>query len=297
MANLRSMIGIIRWAGAEPILMTEPPINPATIGATFNAASEYDRRNVNDWTRSLAAELRCALADVDAAYATNDVSAASADGLHPIGVMASGYNGLDVICVTLAEALLKTSPTVYGWPHILPTQVGNDDFTRADSTVTLGAPWTAQRGTWGISANRAYPVTNTVWDCATTDTITADHAVVADVVGAPGAAYEGGVVARYVPGAGFYFADLAVTAGRAGVAKLYKVTAALAPTLIGAFVAVPGMMADQATIELGIVGTKLTVRVNGITLIQATDATYAGSKCGIAQLAGAKFDNFAWYGA
>ena len=296
MANLRSMIGIIRWAGAEPILMTEPPINPATIGATFNAASEYDRRNVNDWTRTLASELRCVLADVDTAYATNDVSAASGDGLHPIGTLSGGVNGLDAICVTVAQALLTATPTVYGWPHILPTKVGDDPFTRADSTTTLGAPWTARQGTWGISSNRAYAVTNTAWDLATTDTVNANHSVIAAVVGAPGVAYEGGVVARYTSGTGFYFADLAVTAGRAGVAKLYKVTAALSPTLIGSFTSVPGTMADQATIELGVVGTALTVRVNGMNLIQATDSTYAsGSKCGIALLAGAKFDDFAWY--
>lgn len=34
-----------------------------------------------------------------------------------------------------------------------------DDFNRADSTTTLGAPWTARSGVWGISSNKAYLVT------------------------------------------------------------------------------------------------------------------------------------------
>lgn len=33
-----------------------------------------------------------------------------------------------------------------------------DDFDRADDNTTLGTPWTALRGTWGILSNQAYLV-------------------------------------------------------------------------------------------------------------------------------------------
>ena len=33
-----------------------------------------------------------------------------------------------------------------------------DDFDRADDNTTLGTPWTALRGTWGIISNQAYLV-------------------------------------------------------------------------------------------------------------------------------------------
>lgn len=35
-----------------------------------------------------------------------------------------------------------------------------DNFDRANSTSTLGSPWTSRLGTWGISSNEAYLVTN-----------------------------------------------------------------------------------------------------------------------------------------
>jgi hypothetical protein len=49
-----------------------------------------------------------------------------------------------------------------------------DSFNRANSTTTLGNTdtgqvWTAVTGTWGITSNTAYPVTNTLGDLATFD--------------------------------------------------------------------------------------------------------------------------------
>lgn len=41
-----------------------------------------------------------------------------------------------------------------------------DEFTRADSASSLGGSWTADNGTWGISSNKAYPVSGSGWGVA-----------------------------------------------------------------------------------------------------------------------------------
>lgn len=46
------------------------------------------------------------------------------------------------------------------------TAVFSDDFTRADSALTMGAPWTAVQGTWGVRSGKGYSVTDTDKDLA-----------------------------------------------------------------------------------------------------------------------------------
>jgi len=53
-----------------------------------------------------------------------------------------------------------------------PAPVVSDAFNRADSTTTMGnadsgQTWVPNRGTWGISSNRAYCVNSAVGQCST----------------------------------------------------------------------------------------------------------------------------------
>lgn len=70
-----------------------------------------------------------------------------------------------------------------------PTTLVKDSFTRANSAVTMGSTtetshaWTALAGTWGITSNQAYLVTNaTSNDCVVVDAGAADVTVQAKVV-------------------------------------------------------------------------------------------------------------------
>lgn len=297
LANVKKMVGICRWAGVQPVLMTDPPLNPvvATVtDPTFVAASEYDRRACNALIRAYATAAGIILADVDACFSSNDV-AASGDGIHPTGNTLDGVNGLDAICVTLARALLSDTTTVYGWPHVRKNVVYSDEFARADDATTLGAPWVAESGTRGIASGRAYCASGGTWNVASVDALVADHAAVATGVGTTGVAYEVSLATRLGSSGGYYLAELDVASARTAALKLFRI-AGTTPTQIGATVTVPSPLADAAELELASVGNAHTVRVNGMTLIQATDATYpTGTRAGMHQLGNPKFERAAVY--
>lgn len=279
MANVKRQVGMARWAGALPLLATEPPLNPArtTAAGEFTYQSEYDRRTVNGLLRTYAADNGIPLADVDAAFATNDIHDA-ADGIHP------GDWGHSIIANTIADSLAGLPATVVGRPTILTTVAASDDFNRADSTTTLGAPWTARDGVWGIQSGKAYPVTDTAWNYATVNVGAGDMEVITTCTGTPGTAYDATAIARS-DGLGRYLALAEVAADRTAQVKLFGIQGFDVPTQLGA-ASIPAVLGDSIDITLAAVGSSLSVRVNGITVIEATDSTHGGYEAGISKLGG-----------
>lgn len=82
---------------------------------------------------------------------------------------------------------------------IVPPYTSTDDFTRVDSTTSLGTAttgeaWTAHFGTWGISSDKAYCVTAGGDAVATIDSTRSDMTL--EVSYTPGAASGAGIVFR-----------------------------------------------------------------------------------------------------
>ena len=82
---------------------------------------------------------------------------------------------------------------------ILPPYTTTDDFTRADSssslgTATTGEVWTAHSGTWGISSNKAYCATRSGDSVATINAARSDLTL--EVSYTPGASSDSGIVFR-----------------------------------------------------------------------------------------------------
>lgn len=259
MENLRRMVAIARLNGATPLLQTDPPLNPvrATVAdANFVWASEYDARAVNDMVRAYATSQGLPLADVAAAFAYNDVSASTADGIHPIGTTTSGIGGLDIVMVTLADAIGGKPVQVYGTPNILPTLAGTWDPDEASLTTT--------------------------WDRVAEDTGQTDHVAVATCTGTAGSAYDASAITRDDGTGNHYLALCEVAADRSAAVKFYKVAAGPTPTELTEFAIPAGTLGDQTEITLASIGTAHTVRINGITTIEATDATYTtGTSIGV----------------
>lgn len=64
------------------------------------------------------------------------------------------------------------TPTLGSGPNIsdnLSRTIVRDDFNRADSSTTLGWPWTTISGIWGVSGNKAYSVSGSGYRCAVLD--------------------------------------------------------------------------------------------------------------------------------
>lgn len=298
MVNVQKMVALCRWAGAQPILMTEPVLDVPRANATdstFVAASEYDRRTCNDLIRAYAASAHIPLADVDACF-LNDTAAAG-DGIHPTGTLSGGVNGLDAIRVIVAESLMGAATRVYGRTNILGTLVGTDDFERADNALVPGGTWTVDAGTWGVTGGKGYVASGaSAYNTMYQDAGATDHeAIRVGSATALATAYSVTAFTRR-DGTGRYFALLEVAANRTATLKLYRATAANSATQLGSTVTVPGVVGESATLNLASVGTTHTVRVNGMTLIRQTDATYtAGTQVGVHNFGtNERVDSFAW---
>ncbi len=142
-----------------------------------------------------------------------------------------------------------------------------DNFTRANSTTTLGTPsdggsaWNPLNGTWGINSNAGYEPGNTVQAVAVLDSTTTDVTVQCtftqpgSVVGLVIRATDNAnyIIATFQSGGAFLFTNVG-----GSFSLLTTVTQAIAPGDIG---------------SLQIVGTALTLKLNGTTVLTATTAT------------------------
>ena len=154
--------------------------------------------------------------------------------------------------------------------------LGYDRFQRADSAVTLGSAtiggaWTAHTGTWGISGLSAYCAVRAGDSVASVAVGAADHTVHCDVtpnnVGA-----QPGVVGRVVD-ANNYWLALPSAPNASPTLTLFKRVAG-SYTSVGDTAMPAGSFAVGQPVRLSLkfVGNAITVFVDGVQKITATDA-------------------------
>lgn len=145
-----------------------------------------------------------------------------------------------------------------------------DNFNRADNSASLGTPsdgggaWTAGTGTWGVNSNQGYCSTSTALAVATLEASVSNVEVqgTASVINS-----DIGVVARFANTSNYLMADfLGATSTR-----LFKNVAG-SFTSLGSGSA--GSNGDVIVLRCDS-GNNLTVKVNGVSRITATDS--AGS--------------------
>lgn len=147
-----------------------------------------------------------------------------------------------------------------------------DNFNRADSSTSLGAPSDGgggytTNGTWGIVSSRAYCVVSAAQSVAYLDASITD----ADVqVTLATMSADVGLVARVVDSNNYFLS--AVTSGTGF--RLYKRVAGSFTQLGTTYSGTP---ANGDVLKLTVNGTSLTVYVNGTSRITATDSSHASA--------------------
>lgn len=149
------------------------------------------------------------------------------------------------------------------------TYLLNDTFTRADNAASLGSPWVAGQGTWGVSSGAAYNPSAGVGDVAYVASVDATPDVLANVV----VQSEVGIVVRLQDASNYMLIDLAAVAGHV---RLWSVIAGsytqLATTADGLFA--PGA---SLAVRVSIVGNAYTVYLNGTSVLTFTSAQFAAA--------------------
>jgi hypothetical protein len=81
-----------------------------------------------------------------------------------------------------------------------PVTLFSDNFNRANSSSTLGSPWVASSGIYGISSNQAYCVSNGNADTQVVPVGGADYTLTCDIFGAYGTTNFSfpGIMVRYI---------------------------------------------------------------------------------------------------
>lgn len=168
-----------------------------------------------------------------------------------------------------------------------------DDFTRADSSSSLGGTWTTGSGTWGISGDQAKLFTATaILSFAWVDPGVGDGTISVDVPTFWGSANNGGwgIAFRYTDPNNNYVADFSS-------GGLYKIVGGTA-TLLASFGSAMNS-SDTCVVEMS--GSSITCkRIRGgttTTLAVVTDSTYDNThtKCGLYAFGSdtvSRFDNF-----
>ena len=152
----------------------------------------------------------------------------------------------------------------------------SDNFTRANSSSSLGANWTILNGTLGIASNHA-AATNTngnnfaLWNA---DVFTANQTAQAIVFYGGGAGFLG-PGCRLSSGGNGYIAM--GSGGGTNTVELHRFDSS-ASTLLATYTAT---LTDGDVIELSVSGTTLTTTLNGTDLGTFTDSTYATGQPGI----------------
>lgn len=152
----------------------------------------------------------------------------------------------------------------------MPNRV--DNFNRADSAVSPGTPSDglggysgASFGTWGISGNAAYCATSTFHGVLFMETSLADVTVQATLTVAGS---DSGICGRVVDTSNYIVAAANSTTG----IKLFKRVSGTF-TQLGSTYVTP--LANNDVLALRMDGSDLTVFVNGVSIITATDAAFS----------------------
>lgn len=170
-----------------------------------------------------------------------------------------------------------------------------DDFDRADSTTTLGAPWTANLGTWGISGNAAYLDTSGgTFNNATIATGSNDHWVEMEL--GASSADNVGLVARYTSTLSFVRAAWFPSFGTIGLFKQVGMT----NTQIGAGVLYNQSAGSRIRLEIAGDMAYLINPDNGLVIasgdVSDVTASDEAGLIGPAAVAGGSshWENFKW---
>lgn len=191
--------------------------------------------------------------------------------------------------LTAADVVLSAYETTNASPGSAALSGGSvnilDNFTRADSTTTLGStstgakPWSALKGTWGISSNKAYVASGASGSTqyAVVDAAVADNITISVVGSAASLNPFVGIVFRAADINNFMLAE--VTVGAAYAPKIYKVVGGTVTTIAtGTSIT----FASGDTISVTLSGSSITVKRNGTTIVSVTDsANIANTKHGI----------------
>lgn len=261
-ANIRAAAHLSRLAGARFTVVNSAPINPVWFNNPANTlASARKAVDTNAAVAALCTELGVTLIDVYSAFF--GTIGLSYDGIHPndaghalwADTIAAGY------AVRTARPALRT--------------LFADGFARADSTASLGSPWTAWVGTWGIAANRAYSVSAADGDIAVVNAGSPDVAVHATIGGT--SLHALGAIARGANASNHYFAGISVGARALTIFKCVGGTYTAIATATGLPVTVPG---DVFTFVVD--GSHLMCYVNRYPYAAIEDSTFAtGNYAGI----------------
>jgi hypothetical protein len=190
------------------------------------------------------------------------------------------------VAATLAKTVAKTLAKVASKLNSVFLQtIFSDAFTRADSAVTLTAPWVALAGTWGISINQAYLAVDAGSNAnvATVDFGYSDCTVSVTKT-----------VRQSTQRLAFRFTDSAngfIVDDPGSSYDLYRRQAG-AYTQIGSWVGTP---ASGDVLSVVLSGSSIRVYVNGVLVISATDSFNAGATkhgLGAGAIGVARFDNF-----
>lgn len=146
-----------------------------------------------------------------------------------------------------------------------------DTFSRADNASSLGSAetgqaWTARVGTWGVSGGKAYQPGGTSEALASLNSGASDYTATVDVTWQNAE----GLLLRYVDTNNYLFADIHSTGARL-VRKLTGSTSVLAT---GAFTPVAG---TTYVLRARVVGSQVTVWVDGVERISTTDSNFLTS--------------------
>lgn len=156
-------------------------------------------------------------------------------------------------------------------PNGAAATIASDSFTRADSAVALGTSdsghlWTAHTGTWGISGNKGYLVTDSGSNnLATLDSTKADCTVAVTLSGT----FNGGALTfRFVDTSNFFIAY----ADGNNVTVYQNVATSF--TLIGttAYIWSAG---DVLSVTLS--GQNIDAKVNGVSKVTGTSAAHTSA--------------------
>jgi hypothetical protein len=143
-----------------------------------------------------------------------------------------------------------------------------DLFNRANSTTTLGSPWSALVGVWGINGNAAYPVSGvgSSTSVAAVDGGLADGKVTATMAAAAVAGNEHGIAFRVVDASNFCALVQTTTFG-GWVLRAVVAGSTVSSTFVFA------SYAAGTVIRLDLSGSSVAIRANG-TLISTVTLPY-----------------------
>lgn len=271
LANIRTMIGLCRQAGALPIILTAGPVDPiwwvASGGTNFDYTSPVKAKVTNGLVRGIIRAYGIPAVPIHELM-SGRVNV-SYDGLHP------NDTGHDIWAYALAQTVTGVVSGVTDRRTILFA----DTFDRPDAagvigTASDGGTWTLLAGTISIVSNQASG-TGTTGATAVRDTLKTDH-VISTVVGTKTDATKAnlGLIARCTDASNYYLLDMSTSGGL----NIWKNVAGTFTKLL-TFTAAWAIGDDVA---LSVNGTHIAATVNGVEVGGVTDsAITTGTKAGL----------------